>query len=298
MYRIIPDDAPCEMMEQAGTKEKYWFRLEDQFCLFKVGRAGTGENWAEKVAGELCAVLGLPSAHYDFAAWKQKKGVLSPTFLADDDRLVMGNELLAEIHTNYPLREVRKVKDHTLGRIHALLNKNQPPLDWDASHTAISNAFDVFVGYVMLDAWIANQDRHHENWGVINRRGGTYLAPTYDHAASLGRNETNKNREDRLKTRDSARHITSYVTKARSAIYRRKTDDKPLPTIDVFFLAQKKRPEAARYWLNRLELITQRDCKNIFRKIPSTEIDRIAIQFALKLLEINKNRLLAGETMP
>lgn len=28
-------------------------------------------------------------------------------------------------------------------------------------------AFDVFTGYLLLDAWIANTDRHPHNWGVL-----------------------------------------------------------------------------------------------------------------------------------
>ncbi|MGH6635180.1 MAG: hypothetical protein ACRED0_03285 [Gammaproteobacteria bacterium] len=111
----------------------------------------------------------------------------------------MGNELLAEIHTDYPAHQVRRVNDHTLGRIHALLShaEIQLPLDWAPPDTSIRSAFDVFIGYLLLDAWIANQDRHHENWGVINYGDGIHLAPSYDHAAALGQNETDEVRKER-----------------------------------------------------------------------------------------------------
>ena len=45
-----------------------------------------------------------------------------------------------------------------------------------------------FVGYVLLDAWIANQDRHHENWGALRHGDELRLAPTFDHGASLVNN--------------------------------------------------------------------------------------------------------------
>ena len=54
----IPDDAP-ELPEQQGTKIKYWLHLNERKHLFKIGRENTGENWAEKVACELCTLLGL-----------------------------------------------------------------------------------------------------------------------------------------------------------------------------------------------------------------------------------------------
>jgi hypothetical protein len=50
--------------------------------------------------------------------------------------------------------------------------------------------------------------RHHQNWGLIlSPDKKTYLAPTFDHASSLGRNETDENREDRLATKDLGRSM-------------------------------------------------------------------------------------------
>jgi hypothetical protein len=226
--------------------------------------------------------------------------VLSPAFVPKDGRLVLGNELLAEIHTGYPAHELRQVRDHTLGRIHALLSHPQVglPMDWGRPSAAIDTAFDVFVGYLLLDAWIANQDRHHENWGLINFAGHIHLAPSYDHAASMGQNETDEMRKERLTTRDRGRHISSYVERARSAIYGRKTDTKPLFTIDAFLSAARKRPAAARFWLDRLQRITRHDCQAIFAQIPAGEISATAIEFALTLLELNQKRLFVAEIAP
>jgi hypothetical protein len=301
MYPVIfiADNAP-ELPEQLGNKEKFWLHMDERLYLFKIGRPGTGENWAEKVASELCALLGLPHADYDFALWKDKKGILSPAFHPKDGRLIMGNELLAGIHTDYPEHQNRGVKDHTLGRIHALLSQAEirPPLDWEPPDTAIHSAFDVFIGYLLLDAWIANQDRHHQNWGLLNCQGCIHLAPTYDHAASMGQNETDETRRERLTTRDRGRHISHYVGKARSAIYERKTETKPLLTIDAFRQAAHKHPEAARIWLERLGAIRREDCQAVFEKIPPAEISPSAIEFALALLELNQKRLLDRELLP
>jgi HipA-like C-terminal domain len=294
-YHIIPvPDDSIELLEQLGTKTKYWVRYEDKQFLLKIGRPNTGENWAEKVACELCALLGLPHAHYEFALWKQQKCVLTESIRPKDGRLVLGNELLAEIHNAYPKEQFRHVKDHTLGRIFRLLINPEYllPLNWAAPNADIEHAFDVFIGYLLLDAWIANQDRHHENWGVVSYNGKIYLAPTYDHAASMGQNETDAGRVDRLNTRDKSRHISRYAEKARSAIYLTKSDQIPLSTVRVFELAATRRPKAAKLWQQTLGNITKEQCLAIFERVPATQISELAIEFALKLLEINKQRLL------
>ena len=56
MFKIItvPEDA-ADLPEQLGTKPKFWFQnVQGVDCLFKESRQGTGEDWSEKVAGELC----------------------------------------------------------------------------------------------------------------------------------------------------------------------------------------------------------------------------------------------------
>jgi hypothetical protein len=72
-----------EEIEPLGTKEKFWFYDEQDRVrkLFKIGRSGTGENWAEKVTSELAHLLNIPCASYDFAIWNDKKGVVSSSFV-------------------------------------------------------------------------------------------------------------------------------------------------------------------------------------------------------------------------
>lgn len=148
------------------------------------------------------------------------------------------------------------------------------------------------MSYLLLDAWIANQDRHHENWGLINHQGRIYLAPSYDHAASMGQNETDANRQDRLNTRDRGRHISAYVTKARSAIYDSKTSGKPLLTLDLFAIAAARSPAAGKVWLDQLRQIPENAVRHRFDELPEGEITPTTRQFALTLLTLNQQRLL------
>jgi hypothetical protein len=288
----LSDKTP-ELIEVRGSKTNYWFYTNDTKFLFKLARPNTGEHWAEKTACELCVLLGLPHAHYELAVWRNQKGVLTETVVPPGGRLVMGNELLADVHSDYPLNERYKVQDHTFGRIFTLLSNKDYllPMSWQPPSDAIQNAVDVFLGYLLLDAWIANQERHHENWGVIHY-GEIYLAPTYDHAASMGQNERDAKRHEMLTTRDTGRQISRYIERAHSAIYLNQLEVKPLSTLDIFQHFAAKRPQAAQLWLQRLGDISSEQCQNIFNSIPPTEITTTAAEFAMKLLELNRNRLL------
>ena len=58
-YQIQTIDS-SDSLEQLGTKEKFWcYDDHNNEHLFKIGRPNTGENWSEKVAGELAKVLGI-----------------------------------------------------------------------------------------------------------------------------------------------------------------------------------------------------------------------------------------------
>ena len=295
MYPVIDlSDRTPEFPEQLGNREKYWFRVDDRLYLFKVGRPGTGENWAEKIAAGLAELLGLPHAGYDFAIWRGRKGVWSPSIKPEGARLILGNELLAGIHAGYPRHEVSRVREHSLGRIHALLSSPEiacPP-DWPAPE-GVTTAFDLFVGYLLFDAWIANQDRHHENWPLISHQDMIYLAPTFDHAAYMGQNETDETRKDRLTTKPSGRRISNYVTKARSAIYDHKASEKPLLNLELFEQAARRSPVAANAWLARLARVEDSQCGQLFDPLPPGEASTLARDFALALFSLNRMRLLA-----
>ncbi len=287
--------------EQMGTKRKFWFEIEGSRFWFKFGRDNTGDNWAEKVASELCELIGLPHAEYELAVWRKAKGVVSPTFVPVGAQLRPGNELLARIMRGYEIKKYYKQRKHTLRLVMTVMENKEIklPIDWSGLD-GIHSAADVFVGYLMLDAWIANQDRHHENWAhIVVPEDGTrsvHLAPSYDHASSFGSNETDANRKSRLTTRDTGRSMEKYVERARSAFYLTPNSSKPLSTIDAFQKAANRRPEAARLWLKQLEGISSSDTRSIFERIPKTEITEVGIEFTQRILGLNSERLLKLRT--
>ena len=74
----IPKDAH-DISEPLGTKSKFWY--ENEKYLFKIGRPGTGENWAEIVASEFENLLKLPCVKYEFASYEGEMGVTCPNFV-------------------------------------------------------------------------------------------------------------------------------------------------------------------------------------------------------------------------
>ena len=297
-YPIIELSADVpEQLEQLGTKTKFWYHDSNgRRMLFKEGRPDTGENWAEKVCCELCRKLDLPHAEYELAKWKgSRKGVVSPTFVPKGGRLVLGNELLAKVVDDYDNTHQFHVRQHTVRIVMAVTSSGNIglPSGWSQPQ-AISDAAGVMVGYLMLDALVSNQDRHHENWGLIFLpEQGVYFAPTFDHASSLGRNEPDEKRLERLSTTDKGRDVEAYVKRAKSAFYLTNTSAKPLTTLGTFSEAAKIRPEAARYWLRQLSTVQNEDFMAILTEVPETEISAPARDFACRMMEINAKRLLA-----
>jgi hypothetical protein len=297
MFKIItiPDDAEFDDFEQLGSRSKYWYTFNGKRHLFKMGRPDTGENWSEKVASELCELLEIPHAAYELAVWRGLKGVLSPNFVPEGGRLVHGNELLAKVSPGYEASRKFRQRQHTLGSVLALI-KNigiVPPIGW-ANAAGIETAVEVFLGYLMLDAWIANQDRHHENWGLVLdlEKPRIHLAPTFDHASSLGSHETDGNRKNRLITKDEGRGMHRYVERALSAFYLSPADTKAMLTLEVFKKATRTYPRAAKSWLARLEALSPQVTQEIFDLIPESEISPISIEFAQMMLILNRQRLL------
>lgn len=295
MYKIftIPDNA-VDFYEQLGTKRKFWFKdNHGEPVMFKEGRPGTGENWAEIIVSGIADLINIPHADYDFATWRESNGVITASFVPSDGRLVLGNELFGKLVQGYDIGKFYHQKQYVLRRVFAILDNDfiDMPLAWHPVN-GIFSAVEVFVGYLMLDALVANQDRHHENWGLIaTREKQIHLAPIYDNASGLGRNESDETRNEILTTSDGRRHITAYVQRATSAFYQSPNSPKAMSSIEAFKEAQKTYPFAASVWLAQLEGLNLESVAELFSLIPAGYITPTAAKFALEMIRLNRDRL-------
>lgn len=296
-YPILTVSSEALIAEQLGTKEKFWVSIPDSgSALFKIGREGTGENWCEVVVSRVCEVLNIPHAHYEFAMCGDRCGTISFSFLGVDDYLLHGNELLVG-YTKHPIGGFYKVRDYSVRLVCKLIASGQlqvfPPKGvFSCAGVEVLSAVDYFVGYLMLDALVANQDRHQENWGmVVSPSKKIFLAPTYDHAAGLGRNETDKKREDILLTKDKGMQIQAYAKRARSPFYASENDKKPISTLDAFLESAKLHPLAGQFWKSKLMEVPDSCFEEIIYSVPVGLMSEVSKDFSLKLLLENKMRI-------
>lgn len=290
-----------DVLEQLGSKEKFWFyksNIPNERFLFKYSRENTGEHWSEKISEEIAEILGIPHAKYTLANFNGRNGVYCENLVKDDERLVMGNEVLhANDPSDYPApnpnaeKKFVKTREHTFSRIIGCLEKQKINCP---ENSPVDKASSLFCGYLLLDAVISNQDRHHENWALIlkvNTRE-KFLSPSYDHAASLGFNLSDDEKLERLTTRDKNRSIKFFASKARSAIYNLRDDKNPLGTSEAFIKSSQRQKYCLEYWLKKLDLINEDEIDRILGKFHQEILSEITKEFTKRLILENKIRIL------
>jgi hypothetical protein len=275
-----------EFTEPLGTKEKFWVKSDEDGSLYllKFGRLGTGENWAEKIACELCRAIDLQHAHYNLAVLEGKQCVLSSTIIATDSRLILGNELIASVKPSYDGTRTYRQSEHTISRVLAAL----------ATFTVErQTSWHNFIGYLMLDGWIGNTDRHHENWGIIiDKNQRRTLAPTFDHASSLGRELTDEKRQARLDTNDKRFAVSAFAARARGALYNHNSPEKPMNVIDAFKEAAKSQTASGKFWIGKLEEVGREEIERIVNSVPKEFMTDTSKAFTIALLIHNRDSIL------
>ncbi|MDC5497596.1 hypothetical protein OHX04_04045 [Acinetobacter baumannii] len=288
-----------DLLEQLGTKSKFWYLSKGEEFLFKSVQSNTGErlgdDWAEKISCELAALLELPHAHYELAIHKGVRGVITKNFISErGEQLMLGNELLEGLVSSAEegnpniqfIEDVYKIMRNTI------INK---PIGF-SSLANIKSASDFFVGYLMFDALIANQDRHNENWGtIITVKGVKHLAPSYDHGASLARNVSDEEKRIRMTSKDKGQQIPTFVLKAKSWFLEKEIAGKKkrLKLLDAFRRYALMERVAAKSWLEILNKVKDDDVRLIIDRVPETLMSSTSKDFTYELILCNKANLLA-----
>ncbi len=239
---------------------------------------------------------------YELASMGPVYGVVSPDFVPAEGNLLHGGDLLAYAH-GISAREVSRdvrARQHGLRRVLDLLHRlsagglGLPP--GFVPFAGVSTPLHVFIGYLVFDAWIANQDRHGENWGVVlmPSQRQTYLAPAFDHGAAMGRSLLDRERHERMRTRDRGRDVAAFCGRARSGFYPNDADERSRtkPMTEVCAVASAYAPDAMRAWLGRLCAIESAQIDATIERMPADVMTPIARAFTAQLLKVNRTRLL------
>ena len=268
-------------------------------CICKLPRPETGEDWSEVVAAELADRLGIPHAEYVLAQYQGQRAVVTPSFVSEDGTLILGNQLLVTFDSNYDLGAARFHQSaHTISAVLRLLEQLRSvglPEGWEPP-ASITLPAEVFVGYLTLDALIGNTDRHHQNWGLVAglkpNSNFVRLAPTFDHASSLGCHLQDATKVERLKSTDPNYTCRTFAAKAPSAFFHNMGDRKPLGTLDAFIEAARVHPAASRYWLGRVDGLAPLDLAILLSEVPTDRLSNASLEFALELMTVNRDKLL------
>ena len=279
--------------EDMGTKEKFWYRKpgeDESDWLFKQPRPGTGEHWAEKIAAEVAMVLGIRHATVELAEFREehqkRRGSASESFVADDQELVHGNQVLEWTVVDYDPSIRFGQSDHSFENIWNSLDRVFEERE------AAEEIQQSIAGYLILDAVIGNTDRHHENWGLLRRRAGSRwvgrLAPSFDHASSLGRELLDRRRLQLTEER----RVGQYSKKGRGGIYwSRDARYGPSP-LELVRMAVAAHPSSFGASLESLTGLRDGLVSKIVNRVPSDWMSRSAREFAINLITFNRNQLM------
>jgi hypothetical protein len=112
---------------------------------------------------------------------------MSRNIIPDGWDLVLGSELMGTVVPGYQEGEHNPPgrPGHSPQKIMEALAGCRSVVGYEQVSSA-----GMLAGYLVLDAWVANQDRHDQNWAVTrsSESGDLRLAPSNDHASSLGFN--------------------------------------------------------------------------------------------------------------
>jgi hypothetical protein len=287
ILEISPESA--DRVEQLGSKPKFWFRWPsgERRWLFKYARSATGEHWAEKISAEVADLLGVPHAGVELCLFGDRRGTASASFVPPGVDLIHGNEILAGHILGYDAKKKFKQSDHTFGRIvtafYSIFSEGPQRVE----------ALTTLAGYLTLDAIVCNVDRHHENWGILRTSAAAgkpatqTIAPTFDHASSLGR----ELRDEKRKALLDKNRVAEYVSKGSGAIYWKETDLRGENPLALCSRAARIHRSYFQPWIDRIKDIASTELELLVSQVPDDWMSPIAKDFATAILLCAANEL-------
>ena len=273
--------------EEMGSKRKFWYRRPEDTAiwLFKYPQDNTGQHWAEKIAAEVASRLGIIHAKVELAEFQGKQGTVTESFARGGRELVHGNQMLERAVHGYDPDKKFGQSNHTLANIWQVMDSVF--VEPEAARRAKLHIAE----YMILDALIGNTDRHHENWGILRKRAGErwkgFVAPSFDHASSLGRELQDERRDRRL----AENRVSNYAEKGRGAIYWSEDEPHGPSPLKLVRRAVRSYPDFFRPALVKLEKLDKSTMDNLVNRVPDDWISPSARTFAITLMCYNFEQL-------
>lgn len=294
-------------VEQSGSHESIW--LEDprdgsqwlqKSTTVQSDGFEQGEDWAEVVSTQVAILLGVPAANTRLCIRQGRRGSLSKEIQLPGFDLIGGHLVLedcVEVTDYVPHLEGEPAQDptrpdvrrpgHNLRNIREALKETGTPPGFVGVDAA--DGFDVFVGYLLFDALVANRDRHEENWSQLRHRLSTVapcLCPSYDHSGSLGFAE----RPAKLELRKDLRSLEAWARKGTA--WRFEHVGKPITLVELAAQAlYQASPPAQELWIRRFNEIELFPVTDPLRQGAIPEMSEAAVTFVINLLNLNLERI-------
>lgn len=279
--------------ETQGRQPHRWLshRSRARTWLFKPVRPGRvrplGEHIAEKVASELARLLGLPSARVELARRNHQVGCIVEDVRWSKGSMQPGRVLLPEVVEDYDAENPER-RGHNVVNIKLALDRfDSPP---GSPTPAGFTAFDVFTGYLIFDALIANGDRHDRNWAVLLRPPGQpgrdALCSSYDHASSLGFTLSDSERHRRLVEGT----VAAWARRGYARQFEHRSGERRQSLVDLARVAAHLcQPNVRERWLHSVLSVDAAAVRSLLNAAPG--LSTVTRDFTQEFLMINRSRL-------
>ena len=148
------------------------------------------------------------------------------------------------------------------------------------------------ASYAIFDGLIGNTDRHHENWMLKRERNRgrvwVSVAPSYDHASSLGRELTDEARRRMLHENG----VSRYLRRGRGGVYDDGTRQRAPSPLELAKSLCKQWPAYTGETLDAIAVVRDDDFRTIVDMVPSEFMSATAKEFAYRALITSKTELL------
>lgn len=276
--------------EAMGSKDKFWFRENDgPEWLFKFPQPNTGQHWSEKIAAEVADHLDILHARVELAVFQGTRGSATESFAREGRELYHGNQIMAGRALGYDPGKRFRQSEHTLENIFLALDRAF------ASEDGARRAKERMAEYLVLDAVIGNTDRHHENWGILRKRTERgwlgMLAPTFDHASSLGRELVDDSAGKCRRRFLTEGRMAQYAERAPGAIFWRADDLRGISPLDLVRRASVLHPGLFGPALKAIEKLDRGALREIVARVPADWMSELARDFAVELMHYTLEEL-------
>ena len=317
-------------LESRGSRRKFWISIEGEtnLWLLKFPRPNTGEHWAEKIAAEVGALIGVDCARVELADcggelvtvcesfdpeiwYEQYEYDYDPSDWLDEELIVVGDiastlqmdstsdgdyiffagcDVLSWNNNRYDVEARFGQRDHNVGNIVRAIKEMFQDLR-NPGLAQIDGIFHSLASYAVLDGLIGNTDRHHENWMLkieLKDDFGWMSAVPSYDHASSLGRELKDERRTRYL--DSG-GVLNYVKRGHGGVYGDDGHNRaPSPLETANYISQRW-PEYTQPTLQRIGELPDSEIRTAIDRVPTEFMGDIAKEFAYQIIVTSKTEL-------